>query len=298
MTSILTAAGPHVFRWPGAHGAATDASAIAAELVELGCVGIIPQVSLKALDWCLKHRATFDAEGIQVTVGLGMDGSHSVDRYVAAIVEAIDGIGRVMLDWEAVSKWETKDGRSLAKTIVDGVLQRRPDAANHVTDCPWWAPRSLPNGHGSHGSAPTAEFGRLCGGERYPQCYGAARKKYGETPKGVEGRSQRYLEWARDPSQYASLGGWEIRPTYQMYSRTKRDHVDSLLAEKTQCLWDFDESDLVCRESLVDVRRLRALGFDGVTAVTDFQKAAGLKVDGILGPITSDELATLLEAQP
>src|SRR5581483_784356 len=142
--------------------------------------------------------------GLQVTLGLGMDGAHEVSEYVEAICGGIEQVGRVGLDWEDTHKWETLSGFRLAHAIVEGVLTKRADAAEHITDFPWWAPLTLPDGTRTHPNAPTREFGRLCGEERYPQCYGAARRKHGETPEKVEGRSRRYLGWAQ--RQYASMG--------------------------------------------------------------------------------------------
>lgn len=286
--------GPHVFRWPGADGAMTDAGAIAAKLVELGAVGVIPQYGLDATAWCVKHASVFAAAGLQVTVGLGMDGNHSLEQYVGAIVGAIDRVGRVCLDWEDPAVWEHPAGHQLARDIVDGVFARRPDADACIVDCGWWAPISLPDRHPTHPSAPTQKFGRLCGSTRYPQCYGAARTKDHETPRGVQGRSYHYLQWARDKSQYASMGMWEIRPTYQCYSRTKQDHVDALLADRTQLLWCLDEMDSECEAAMIDVKRLRALKYDGVMAVREFQAHAGLKTDGICGDLTSAALAGLM----
>jgi murein L,D-transpeptidase YcbB/YkuD len=94
------------------------------------------------------------------------------------------------------------------------------------------------------------------------------------------------LAWARHPSQYASFGSWLIRPAYQMYKRSVRDHMASLLAEPTVCLWDIPEADADCRLALRAVRQLKALRFEGPQAVRNFQAAAGLVADGIPGPHT------------
>jgi hypothetical protein len=291
--AILTAAGPHVFHWPGADHAETDPEVIALALVEIGAAGIIPMYGLDAGPWCARHRGLLESAGLQVTLGLGMDGEHHLDEYVEAISSGIEQIGRVMLNWENQHKWETLTGFRLAHAIVEGVFAKRSDASDFVTDAPWWAPLTLPDGTRTHPNAPTKEFGRLCGHERYAQSYGAARRKHGETPKKVEGRSQRYLQWAQH--QYASMGSWSIRPAYQMYQRTKRDHVNALLADPIQCVWDLAEIDTTCKSAMIDVKRLRKLGYDGPQAVETFQRAHGLEVDGKLGPKTSAALASLFD---
>lgn len=290
--AILTAVGPHVFHWPGADDAETAPEAIVADLGKIGAAGIVVMYGLDAGEWTAQHRSLFESAGLQVTLGLGMDGEHRVDEYVHAICDGIERIGRVLLNWEETHKWETLAGFRLAHAIVEGVLAQRRDASDFITDAPWWAPLTLPDGTRTHPNAPTKELGRLCGHERYPQCYGAARRKHGETPKKVEGRSQRYLQWAS--RQYASMGVWPIRPTYQMYGRTKQDHVNALLADRVQCVWDLAEADTVCKSAMVDVSRLRILGYDGPQAVESFQGKHGLEVDGKLGPKTSDALAALV----
>jgi len=285
---VLTAVGPHVFHWPGNEDVEADPAVLADQLTEIGAVGIIPMYGLDAGDWCVKHRKVFELAGLQVTLGLGMDGDHTVNEYVHAICDGIDRVGRVGLDWEEVDKWENTAGFRLAHAIVEGVLAARPEAPNHIIDFPWWAPLNTPQGHDTHPRAPTKEFGRLCGHERYPQCYGAARTKHGETPKKVEGRSHRYRMWAE--KQYAVMGPWTIRPTYQLYRRTRQDHVNALLADRTLCLWDLSEIDSPCTVAMIDVKRLRALGYDGPQAVRKFQSQHGLEVDGVLGPLTSAAL--------
>ncbi len=293
--AILTAVGPHVFHWPGADGAEKDPKVLVADLLEIGAVGIIPQYGLGAGEWAANHRSLFESAGLQVTLGLGLDGSHTVTEYVHAIRDGIEQIGRVGLDWEDPHKWETLSGFRLAHAIVEGVFAQRRDAADFITDFPWWAPLTLPDGTNTHPNAPTRELGRLCGHERYPQCYGAARRKHGETPKRVEGRSVRYLQWAQ--RQYASMGPWPIRPAYQMYARTRQDHVEALLAEPIQCVWDLAEMDADCKAAMIDVKRLRVLGYDGSQAVRKFQADHGLEVDGKLGPDTSAALAGLFVDQ-
>jgi hypothetical protein len=185
-----------------------------------------------------------------------------------------------MLDEESPKLWETKSGNLFAEAIVKKVLSRRPNAADCVTDCPWWAPLKTPDGHDTHPHAPTAIFGRLAAHDRYAQVYGAP----------VPGASTRMLEWARDPSQYPSLGTWDIRPAFQGYHRTVADHVQSLVSEPTSALWDYQELDANCIAALKLVAKFRATTF---VTIQDFQKAYGLVDDGIVGPATLAALAAL-----
>lgn len=289
--------GIHAWLWPGAGGWGDPGAEIAAA-VDQGIRGLIPQAGLDT-SWCAKHADAMRAAGLFVTCGLGLDGHDSdAPACIAAIARALDCADAVMLDWESPRRFETVAGRALAQAIVDGVLTARPDAIGRVTDCPWWAPLYYvtrePGGtivrHATHPGAPTSIFGKLCARERYVQAYGAAKLGDGTHPAepiaAATGRSTRMLAWARDPSQYASLGRWTIRPALEMYRRTVGDHVAAMLAEPTVCLWDRHEADAQCLAGLHVVKALRARGFDGEHGVATFQRAAGLTPDGIVGPKT------------
>jgi hypothetical protein len=337
----LLARGLHCFYWPKQGWYRdTDVAKWIRCVQGYGLAGVIPQAGLGAAHWLRSEAPRGPGKapapvltllreaGLQVTVGLGLDGDHTADEFVRAILEGIERTGSVMLDWE--SRWDKPDGEAFAEQIVEAVLKACPEAPQHITDCPWWAPLSLPVhrdvahaahgtqdavfdpgeapehveawcrdhaeharcmalpadhaqhlpampvGHPTHPHAPTATFGRLCGQERYPQCYGAP----------LEGRSQRMLAWARDPSQYASLGSWEIRPTYQGYQRSLNDQVQALIAEPTVVLWDWAENDAQCWTALQCVGMFRHFGFDGPGAVEAFQRHAGLEPDGLVVPAT------------
>lgn len=270
--------GVHVWWWPKLGWG--DPAKVAADLVELGVRGVIPQASLFAPVWCEQHAPALRAAGLHVTAGLGLDGAHTAPEIAGAIKHGLDSADGVMLDWEKPVLWETKSGNALAETIVDDVLTHRSDAIGRVIDCPWWAPLYYVDGagnhHGTHPHAPTKTFGRLAASERFVQAYGAPNN----------GESARMLAWARDPSQYASMGAWAIRPAHQGYHRSVRDQVDTLMAEPTVCLWDYEEFDANCRTALRAVKALRALGFDGAGGVRAFQTSVGLTPDGIVGSRT------------
>jgi len=268
--------GTHVWFWPKRGWKAYTAEIVADELVKLGAVGVIPQASLDAPRWLAENGKAFTDRGLQLVVGLGLDGGHPEDRLVHAIVAALDVPGAIgtMLNWE--SWWEGK--AALADRVVDRVLALRPDAAQRCTDCPWWAPLFFMRGErqsSTHPRAPTKAFGRLCQ-KRFVQAYGAPQ----------DDRSSRMLAWARDPSQYASLGSWEILPALQAYKRSVQDHVETLLQERFVCLWDYPEIDAEGRRGMLVVKAIRARGFDGPTAIVDVQRSLGLTADGILGPKT------------
>jgi len=186
------------------------------------------------------------------------------------------GGGRCMMDWEGW--WDGQ--QALATQEVNRVLAAAPDAAQRVTDCPWWAPLFLVTESGrhqpTHPRAPTREFGRLATQDRYVQAYGAPES----------GRSARMLAWARSPTQYAALGSWTIRGAFQLYERSLNDVIRTTLAEPTQCLWSWLEADADPKKALRVVLKLRELGFVGTPAVVQFQASRGLVVDDVVGTKT------------
>jgi hypothetical protein len=272
----IMARGIYVWLWP----LPRDPARVAADLRALGVRGVIPQQSDEAPAWCRRNARAFTDAGLEVIVGLGKNNA-------AIILEALEvpGAAGVMLDWEGW--WDGQ--RPLADRIATEVLARHPDATARIVDCPWWAPLHYLSRdgkrHGTHPSAPTREFGRLVG-RRFVQAYGA--------DVGPEdGHSARLLAWSRDPSQYAALGAWDVRPALQMYRRSVHDHVQLLLAELATgavALWDWSEADAACVVALRVVEALRARGFTGVGAVARFQAAAGLAADDVVGPRTCGAL--------
>lgn len=271
--------GPHVYLWPD--GARVDVPKIAAELRGLGCVGVL----VHEIGWPTwldaKGVDAIAAAGLQLTYSFGSRGPSKWQWLADLSVRALRLGAPVMNDWEEA--WCAPDGRASATRLVDRVLAAVPDAAERYLDCPWWAPLFTIDRAGkrrpTHPRAPTREFGRLCARDRYVQCYGTAA-----------GVALRKLAWARSPTQYASLGAWNIRASTQSFGRSLQDNVDVLLVEKTQCVWNYgptnDAMDANCRLGLRVVHALRGFGFNGPGAVTGFQHARGLVPDGIVGPKT------------
>lgn len=278
----LMARGLYAWLWP----LPTDPARAAADLRALGVRGVIPQQSDDAPAWCHRHAAAFIDAGLEVVVGLGKNNPASIHDALS-----VPGAAGVMLDWEGW--WDGQ--RALADQTATKVLADHPDAAARIVDCPWWAPLYYVSRdgkrHATHPSAPTREFGRLVR-RRFVQAYGA-------NVGPEDGHSSRLLAWARDPSQYASMGAWDIRPAVQMYRRSVRDHVQLLLAELATgavALWDWSEADAACVVALRVVEALRARGFTGPGAVARFQASASLAADDVVGPRTCAALGVPVPA--
>jgi hypothetical protein len=290
--------GLHLWAWDKkgsnhAAGGYPDPARLARDAQAFGAVGVLVHAvgtAWPALDYVRKAGGAL--AGLQVSIALGSRGPAKWEAAFAnPCVEALRAGFAVMLDWEGA--WDTALGKPSADRCVDKILAKVPDAIGRVTDCPWWAPLRTPNGSWSHPRAPTEEFGRLCALERYPQCYGAARVRDGDTPSSVQGRSLKMLAWARDVTQYPALRtpADRVLPSFQGYSRTPHDVVESLLREPHQLLWQWTEYDGATYQALGAVAALRAKGFTGPDAVREFQRAASLVPDGIVGPKTLAALA-------
>lgn len=264
-------------------------------LLRHGVTDYVPQWGLDNARRYLEEtdaRKVCSNEGVTITLGLGLDtqsqnvAAHEA-KVTAAILDAqsarVAGLcERVSLDWEGW--WNGAARKAAAARIAARVLEDFPDAPKHTDDCPWWAPLSYIDDAGrsraTHPGAPTVEFGRLVG-RRYVQAYGAQKDG------SPDGRSLRFLNWSRHPSQYASLGRWEILPTTQLYARSLRDQIATLTAEPEQRLWTFNQIDPQASLALRVVAELERRGFvidPGM--VTAFQRSVGLVADGIVGPKT------------
>jgi hypothetical protein len=274
------------------HGGFPDPAKLAADAHAIRASGVlIHAVGTAAPSVKYADRARAALAGLQVTIAIGSRGPAKWEgAFADPAIAALRGGFTVMLDWEIA--WSSAAGQPAALHCVDKILAAVPDAVGRVTDCPWWAPLYYVRRDGTrqatHPHAPTREFGLLCKRDRYPQAYGAAKTADGETPKGVQGRSLAMLRWARDASQYPALGtpAASVFPTFQLYARTTHDVVTTCLAEPAACLWQWTEFDPEVARGIRAADRLGDLGFKGATAIRDFQRAAGLTPDGIVGPRT------------
>lgn len=293
MSGPLLKPGVHAWVWP-TPGDLDSLARTADKAVRLGIVGLIPQDGLGIPSWLTRNRGRvqriMQERGLQLTVGLGMDGNQGWKNNLGALVDAIvgglDAAPGVMLNWE--SKWgDERADKERADFVANEVLKRHPTADNRCVDAPWWAPlfvwRTL-NGKRrkayTHPGAPTVEFGRLCKGDRFPQVYGA------NVPGSPDGASQRMLDWSKDPSQYPALGvnADRIRPSLQAYKRTVTDHVRMLVGHPTVCLWHFRGMDADCEAALAFVQAIRAKGYTGPGADVRFQTDQGIKGPEWMGP--------------
>jgi hypothetical protein len=274
----------------------------------LGLVGVIPQNGLDAPKGAASNlgkgynlERIANAQGLQYTLGIGMDGHQgwkdSLGKVSTAILECIRLSGRCMLNWE--KEWgNDNEDKARAIQVVDQVLAVDSAAPSKCIDAPWWAPLFVFRRMGGKvyrratwPRAPTSEFGRLCKA-RFPQVYGAT---------GDDGASARMLDHSRHPTQYAALGTPAscVFPSVQGYKRSVQGHVNMFLAEPNGCLWDWRELDRECLLALAIVQALRVRGFTGPAAVEHFQAAAGgLTVDGKVGPLTCRALGVPVPAGP
>lgn len=279
MTTPALKPGIHVWVWTPPEDMDRFAR-VADGAASLGLAGLIPQNGLDAPKWAARAKGKADRiaheRGLQLTLGLGMDGNNgwkdALHRVTEAVTGCLDKSAAAMLNWE--SKWgdELAD-KDRANRVVDGVLKVHPTAAHRLVDAPWWAPlfvwrtfKGERRRGWTHPNAPTAEFGRVCL-DRFVQAYGA------NTPGSPDGASARMLAWSQDPSQYPSLGtpAARVRPSLQGYKRTVTDHVRMFLAHPTVCLWHWRALDAECIAALRFVQAIRAYGYEGPGADVRFQ---------------------------
>lgn len=292
--------GIHIWLWPKNGWSAIDPARTAVDLRELGIRGVIPHDRFRAESWLYDTRGAkpvdrmkpFLSEGLEVACGIGRAGGlddQPKEACADAIVRALDlpYAPPAMMDWEG--GYDTAEGMAKATWIANSVLDRRPNARQRISDCPWWAPLYLPRQansnepvHPTHPHAPYAPFGRLATADRYVQAYDTR-----------DGGSLRMLGWARDATQYpaiaahAGVSPWTIRGAFLAYGRSALDVAKTILAEPDCMLWDYVEMDQQTRQGLKLVQKLTAAGYTGSdalgrfgrehsTALADIPRALGL----------------------
>lgn len=237
----MTIAGRWAILWPQSGWSALDLPHIAADLVALGFAGVSLHSGLHVADEAQPRADTFRDAGLRVAVGIGFPRPASATRagIAEAIVDAIrGGFDHVQLDWEG--SWDGH--RDDAADIVARVRAEVPELPCPVTSLCWWAPKTLPNGHGTHPSAPTSEFLSLTAPDVpvAPQCYNGGH---------IDDETAWQLRWAR--KQYAPR---PVVPTIQGYGHSVADRVALFKSEPTVIVWDYLELDANCRAALGQVR--------------------------------------------
>lgn len=291
MSGAKLPSGVHAWVWPNPKSPA-DFVRLCERAQFLGLTGLILQDGLRSPWWARRHNAAKIAwqHGLLLTIGLGMDGrngwAQELHKVSDAILASLATTPYCMLNWEG--KWENDAAdRARADQVVDAVLAAKPHASKLCVDAPWWAPLTVRRRirgkwvhRPTHPRAPTREFGRLCTGQRFVQAYGA------NVPGSPDGASSRMLQWARDPSQYPSLGtpAANVLPALQGYRRSVTDHVRTLLADDVVCLWHLGALDRECVAALQFVCAIRQRGFTGPDADVRFQLAHSIPGPDIVGP--------------
>ena len=277
--------GMHLWIWPGGRGEGWKTAREQADRAKaLGATGVIPQSALDAPAWLagrddgdsIPRVEVFQQAGLQVTAGLGMDGTAAtLQAIVSVIVLALSMPGVcVMGDEESERKWENRLGRDLAQAIDDAVLKAIADAFLRCVLCPWWAPEV-------HSQAPDRIFWQLFR-HFFGQDYGA---------KGITAPTDDTLDMlAHSRVSYAARGipAKFVHLAAQMYAHSLANAGRIVLSgEPVMALWDAEEMDPIFRLALLARLFLVTAKLPPTTeGLRQFQGANSLLPDGILGPNT------------
>lgn len=256
--------------------------ALAAELQAHGITGLVPQQSAQAIGWGRRHGAELVNAGLDLVVGLGkISARHILD---ALEVPKSSGCMVNQEDWKSVPD-------SLA--VVNEVLRENPAAGARAMDCHYPCLTRDPETKRNTGWGRIAKaWAKLCT-LRAPQCYWA-KGGGGSTGGPWDGWVASRLAWAR--RDYPVAGGSPrelVRMSRQLYRASVNDHIALLLAESVTgsvWLWNWPEADASAKLALRVVHTLEQLGHRGPMAVVAYQVAAGLTVDGTVGPATCGAL--------
>lgn len=251
-----------------------------------------------------------DLPGVRILVGVGIDGvardvgsgrmgiSKGVETLVQ-LAEKANRAGAEAIVWNAEAAWkvsaQSNEGKRLADLIssfLTGVQRACPNLLQ------WHTAYDHPHYHSSY------MWQNFLGPDSpvsasLPQVYAAPGEGVMARRKGLERREERALDsWA-----IAVRKGWikadapegtpaDVRdvdwhPYYQAHHVSVVDTVESAVGRPTVCLWAYPtRSDRDGELALLALCALKRLGYwkrDGVKA---FQKASGLKDDGVVGPMT------------
>lgn len=256
--------------------------ALAQELRAHGVTGIVPQESAAAIGWGRRHGAELANAGLDLVVGLGkISAKHILD---ALEVPKSSGVMVNQEDWKSVED-------SLA--VVNEVLRENPAAGARTMDCHYPCLTRDPETKRNTGWGRIAKaWASLCT-LRAPQCYWA-KGGGGSTGGPWDGWVASRLAWSR--RDYPVAGGSPrelVRMSRQLYRASVNDHIALLLAESVTgsvWLWNWPEADASAKLALCVVHALELLGHRGPMAVVAYQVAAGLTVDGAVGPATCGAL--------
>ncbi|MEZ4391976.1 MAG: C1 family peptidase [Polyangiales bacterium] len=272
-------------RWMWLYPLPSDPMKLVDELRRHGVTGVIPQQSAQAIAWARRWAPALEREGFATMIGLGR--ITAANTIAALGVESAVGVMQNQEVWKSVAD---------SNALCEAVLKAVPDAAARMMDCHYPCLTKDPETDTHTGWHRIAKAWSPICGLRAPQCYWA-RGGGGTTDGPRDGWVAARLAWAR--LDYPRAGGSpadRVRVSRQLYRASTQDHVELLLAESltgSVFIWNWAEADISAKLALRIVVELERRGFCGPGAIERYQRAEGLKVDGLLGPKTCAALGIL-----